>query len=122
MICSKRSVQGSVICNSENKKLDVKRSRRELETGAEPLTACVQPERTRKHRPSINRGDPLSIRQLSDEYWKQSLPRCRFVEHVVNIKTALSKTPLPELQRKWSQRRPLPRIFYKPFNESESQQ
>ncbi|VUZ41188.1 unnamed protein product, partial [Hymenolepis diminuta] len=35
-----------------------------------------------------------------------------FVENVVTINTALWKTSLPEVQRKWSQRRLLARIFY----------
>ncbi|VUZ49195.1 unnamed protein product, partial [Hymenolepis diminuta] len=40
--------------------------------------SCVQTKRTRKYRSSIDRGDPLPIQQLSDEYQKQLLPRCRF--------------------------------------------
>ncbi|KAM3177290.1 hypothetical protein ACTXT7_004805 [Hymenolepis weldensis] len=45
-----------------------------------------------------------------------------FAENVVIIETGLSKTSLPELQRKWSQRRLLPRVFYEQFNEAEPEQ
>ncbi|KAM3183726.1 hypothetical protein ACTXT7_009804 [Hymenolepis weldensis] len=45
-----------------------------------------------------------------------------FVKNVVIIETGLSKTSLPELQRKWLQRRLLPRVFYKQFNEAEPEQ
>ncbi|VDL59163.1 unnamed protein product [Hymenolepis diminuta] len=38
----------------------------------------VLTERTRKYRSSIDRGDTLPIRQLSDECQRLSLPRCRF--------------------------------------------
>ncbi|KAM3178553.1 hypothetical protein ACTXT7_002316 [Hymenolepis weldensis] len=41
-----------------------------------------------------------------------------FVKNVVILKTTLSKALLPELQRKWSQRRLLPKI-YEQFNEAE---
>ncbi|KAM3180466.1 hypothetical protein ACTXT7_016227 [Hymenolepis weldensis] len=56
-----------------DKKPDVKKSRRRPESAARLLTA-----RPENDLSSIDQGDPLPIRQLSDEYQKQSLPRCRF--------------------------------------------
>ncbi|VUZ40837.1 unnamed protein product, partial [Hymenolepis diminuta] len=45
-----------------------------------------------------------------------------FVENVTTIETVLPKMSLPEFQLKWSQRRLLPRFFYKQFNETEPEQ
>ncbi|KAM3179840.1 hypothetical protein ACTXT7_017490 [Hymenolepis weldensis] len=56
-----------------DKESDVKTSRRGPKSAAGPLTA-----RSENDLSSIDRGDSLPIRQLSDEYQKQSLPRCRF--------------------------------------------
>ncbi|KAM3175264.1 hypothetical protein ACTXT7_008854 [Hymenolepis weldensis] len=54
---------------------DVKKSCRGTESAAGSLTASDQPE---DDQSSVNRGDPLHIRQSSDEYQKQSFPRYRF--------------------------------------------
>ncbi|VUZ51724.1 unnamed protein product [Hymenolepis diminuta] len=50
----------------------------EQSVGEYQLSLVVQTERTRKYRPSIDREDPFLIRQLSNEYQKQSFPRFRF--------------------------------------------
>ncbi|VDL18554.1 unnamed protein product [Hymenolepis diminuta] len=51
------------------------RSRQSVQGSTRDLV--VQTKRTRKYRSSIDRGDTLPIRQLSNKYQKQSLPRCR---------------------------------------------
>ncbi|KAM3172936.1 hypothetical protein ACTXT7_013524 [Hymenolepis weldensis] len=62
------------------------------------------------HSPSDN--FPTNIRSSHSQ-------NTDFAENVVIIETVLSKTSLPELQRKWSRRRLLPRIFYEEFNDVE---
>ncbi|KAM3174194.1 hypothetical protein ACTXT7_011024 [Hymenolepis weldensis] len=56
-----------------DKKPDVKTSRSRPEFAGGLLTA-----RRGNDLSSIDQGDPLPIRQLFDEYQKQSLPRCQF--------------------------------------------
>ncbi|KAM3175072.1 hypothetical protein ACTXT7_009256 [Hymenolepis weldensis] len=62
----------------------------------------VQTERTRKYRSSIDRRDPLPIRQLSDEYQKQSLPRCRFCGEYWLIKDVVARTATKMVTKKAS--------------------
>ncbi|KAM3171454.1 hypothetical protein ACTXT7_016599 [Hymenolepis weldensis] len=95
LVHSRQSVQGSAGCNSEKKKLNVKRSHCELEPRAFNLRGPVNTDHLsteETHFPSDNY--PKNIRSSHSQ-------DASFVENVVIIMTALSKTSLPELQRKW---------------------
>ncbi|VUZ46653.1 unnamed protein product [Hymenolepis diminuta] len=67
---------------------------------------------------------PFPFQQSSDEYQKQSLPRCQFCgerRYYRNCPIGTA-TLLPKLQRQWLRKGLLPRIFYKKFNEAELEQ
>ncbi|KAM3175024.1 hypothetical protein ACTXT7_009356 [Hymenolepis weldensis] len=88
-----------------DKKSDVKKSRCTPESAGGLLTASGN------H--SLSDNYPTNIKSNHSQ-------DANFLENVVIIETVLSKTSLPEMLRKWSQRRLLPRIFYERFNEAES--
>ncbi|VUZ51620.1 unnamed protein product, partial [Hymenolepis diminuta] len=79
----------------------------------------IEPENTdhlsteKTHSPSDNYQANIRSSHSQD---------ANFAKNIVIIETSLSKTLLPELQRKWPQRRLLPRVFYEQFNEAELEQ